>query len=470
VGFVVAYVMISFGATPNPASALPRPLLVGASAALLIQAALWLALRNRERAAIATSAVVLLLLAPWVPVGLAVAGGAWWLAVHLLRRRRGEPSLPFSARHINRILAVFALLFAAVSIASALPLLVGSASTSTVTGSEPDPDDPDIVVILLDGYPRADAAAEMVGADNSPFLAALEDRGFVLADESRSNYTATWATLASMMHGTYLDAIPDLGPPYPSDAAAQYRLLMRAIESAPMLDPLRARGYEIVTIPPPLEGAQLSAADRIISPPQLTALELSLVQRSVGGFIALHLWPNVAFDQHRERTMSSLHLLSEEIDRSSEDPRFVLAHLMSPHPPMVWDAAGGKLAPPACFPECSIYQTPDDAGWAQLPGQLQHLNELVLDSLDALVASEPDATIVVMSDHGMHRPGSSDANVFRSFFAIRSAIPLDVPNDIQPTDVLSLVIDGSANRQPWRGWISAAEEPLTLAPYLGTAP
>jgi hypothetical protein len=168
--------------------------------------------------------------------------------------------------------------------------------------------------------------------------------------------------------------------------------------------------------------------------------------------------------------VASLRLLTEEIDRSVERPRFVLAHVMSPHPPMVWDAAGRELAPPACFPECSIYQTWDDAGWEQLPGQLQHLNALVLESLEALVASKPDATIVVMSDHGMHRPGSSDANVFRSLFAIRSAVPLNVPNDIQPTEVLSLAIGGSPNRQPWRGWISATEEPLTLTPYLGTAP
>ncbi|MGH2383064.1 MAG: hypothetical protein ACRDG7_17830, partial [Candidatus Limnocylindria bacterium] len=258
--------------------------------------------------------------------------------------------------------------------------------------------------------------------------------------------------------------------PYPSDAAEQYRLLMRAIASAPMLDPLRQRGYEVVTIPPPLEGAQLTAADRVISPSQLTALELSLIQRSVGGFIALHLFPDVAFDQHRERTVSSLRLLTEEIDRHSDRPRFLLAHLMSPHPPMVWDAAGGALDPPACFPECAIYGTPDDAGWEQLPGQLHHLNALILDSVDALVASEPSATIVLMSDHGMHRPGSEDANLFRSLFAIRSTVPLDVPSDIQPTQLLSLVIDGSASRQPYRGWISAAEEPLTLTPYLGPAP
>ena len=469
-GFVVAYVMISFGATPNPASALPRPLLVGGLVTILLQTVLWMALRNRQRAALGTSAAVLMLLAPWVPAGLAVAGGAWWLIVHSRRRRSGEPGLPVSVGQVNRILAVFALLFATVSIVSALPLAIGSGSPSTVSAAEIDEEAPDIVVILLDGYPRADAAAEMVGVDNSRFLAALEDRGFRLAERSRSNYTATWATLASMLHGTYLEAIPNLAPPYPSDAAEQYRLLMRAIAAAPMLDPLRRRGYEILTIPPPLEGAQLTAAERVLSPPQLTALELSLIQRSVGGFLALHLWPDVAFDQHRERTVSSLGLLTEEIDRASDRPRFLLAHLMSPHPPMVWDAAGGQLDPPACFPECSIYETPDDAGWERLPGQMQHLNALVLDSVDALVASEPGSTIVLMSDHGMHRPGTEDANVFRSFFAIRSAVPVDVPSDIQPIQVLPLVTDGSTSRQPYRGWISAAEEPLTLSPYLGPAP
>ncbi|MGH2382760.1 MAG: hypothetical protein ACRDG7_16285, partial [Candidatus Limnocylindria bacterium] len=130
VGFVVAYVVISFGATPNPASALPRPLLVGGLATVLLQTVLWAALRNRRHAALATSAAVLVLLAPWVPAGLAAAGGAWWLVVHSRRRRRGDPALPWRLGQINRILAVFAMIFATVSIVSALPLLVGSPSPS----------------------------------------------------------------------------------------------------------------------------------------------------------------------------------------------------------------------------------------------------------------------------------------------------------------------------------------------------
>ena len=50
---------------------------------------------------------------------------------------------------------------------------------------------PDVYYVILDGYTRGDVLGEVYRFDNEPFLSALEERGFVVARESYSNYPAT---------------------------------------------------------------------------------------------------------------------------------------------------------------------------------------------------------------------------------------------------------------------------------------
>ena len=64
---------------------------------------------------------------------------------------------------------------------------------------------PDIYYIIPDSYPRADVLLETFDYDNTPFLNALEERGFHIVDESYSNYPKTQMSLASSMNLDYLD-------------------------------------------------------------------------------------------------------------------------------------------------------------------------------------------------------------------------------------------------------------------------
>ena len=154
---------------------------------------------------------------------------------------------------------------------------------------------------------------------------------------------------------------------------------------------------------------------------------------------------------------------------TDERPRFVLAHIFAPHAPIVWDRAGQPLPPPECFPECSIYSMPTTTG---LAGQISYVGDLVLEALDAMMVRSPDATIALMSDHGMHGPDDPESNLFKTLFAIRSPPgPAYVPDDIQPTEILRAIAGATfGHREPWRGWVSAAEQPLTLTRYGGPPP
>ncbi len=66
---------------------------------------------------------------------------------------------------------------------------------------------PMIFHIVLDGYGRGDTLDELYGLDNSDFIGWLEGHGFFVATKSRSNYTHTVLSLASMLNMEYLDEL-----------------------------------------------------------------------------------------------------------------------------------------------------------------------------------------------------------------------------------------------------------------------
>src|SRR5690606_8600706 len=100
---------------------------------------------------------------------------------------------------------------------------------------------------------------ETFGISNDEFIGELEEFGFSISEEARSNYNKTWPTLASALNGQYLDELVG-DRPIPPDAESQIRWLHALIEEASMLDALRERGYRIRTLPPPFVSAALTSA------------------------------------------------------------------------------------------------------------------------------------------------------------------------------------------------------------------
>jgi hypothetical protein len=63
---------------------------------------------------------------------------------------------------------------------------------------------PDVYYIILDGYARGDVLEELYSFDNSDFIAALQARGFYVAEASQANYPQTAFSLASSLNMAYI--------------------------------------------------------------------------------------------------------------------------------------------------------------------------------------------------------------------------------------------------------------------------
>lgn len=225
-----AYVLNQGLSTEAEIAGLVRPLVVAAFLPIALTLVGWATLRNRWDGGLLATVVLLMAIAPFPAykawqvvgptVGLAISAVALGTllgipAVVALRARRQKKRVPRpSAGALNAYAAILLVVVVMSNTAGHIPRAIAQATTvaPTVDAKPAGRTSRDIVVILLDGYPRADVLERRLGVDNADFLQALRDRGFDVATRSHSNYVFTALTLASMFQMRPIDEIVDLRP------------------------------------------------------------------------------------------------------------------------------------------------------------------------------------------------------------------------------------------------------------------
>jgi hypothetical protein len=275
---------------------------------------------------------------------------------------------------------------------------------------EPRSDGPGIWVVLLDGYARQDTLVDM-GYDNRPFLSELESRGFDVYEDATTNYTATAAVLASALNAATLQELV----PEPADVAGdQYRQMNRVMNASAAHRALADAGYQFVVLRSDVDHVAITG-DVTYGGDGLTSFEIHLLMDSVLIHALQLVAPDWIASEHRRQVTDTL----TRWPAVGGPGRFVLAHVMSPHPPFVFHADGAPRPLPECFPERCSFWTPrlDERAFAAgYVDQVAYLNDRLLEAIDTL---PDDAVIVLMSDHGA-RAGDDRFEHLRTFLAART--------------------------------------------------
>src|SRR4051812_12748535 len=164
-----------------------RSLLIALAAAGVLTALASLLTRNVHKGGLVAS-IVLFALVGWespflVLSALVLIVVLVWLAARITDGRVPWPRATFLLNVISTVFLV-AVVVRLPMTPGAIDQVVrdlhqGAASIANDAGPARVSDDPpDIVLILLDGYPRTDELARLFGFDNEPFLQSLEQRGF----------------------------------------------------------------------------------------------------------------------------------------------------------------------------------------------------------------------------------------------------------------------------------------------------
>jgi hypothetical protein len=440
--FPAVMVVLAWATAGIHPALLLRPLLVAIVASLTVTLILTWAAGDRGRGAILATLVLVALILPderLALVVLALAAAATVAAV----ARRGRPMragviasrVLFGASVILGVALVLRLVGDGVLVRSADEIRADLAGR--VRGSAP-PDAPDIVVLLLDGYP-GERAMRLARADPRPFLDALRDRGFAIDDDSHSNYLFTTLTLSSMLAMTHVGVHPDLGPPW-GQAESDPERLRGAINGGAALDVLAARGYELTSVAPGFDHAELRRVDRFVTLPQPSEFELSLLRLfSVGTWVDMAM-PDLLSALQRQRILSTLETVGDIANESHDGPRFLFAHVPAPHAPWVFDATGG---PRQGQLETFLSDDPSHLGidparaFELSTDQVTFTGERTIDVIDRVLAGiERPTVFVVMSDHGTgigfgaDEPTDSDlAERFSNLMAVRTPDQHDLIGD-----------------------------------------
>ena len=257
---------------------------------------------------------------------------------------------------------------------------------------------PDIYYIVLDAYTRDDTMLDFYKFDNTPFINALESRGFFVARCSQSNYARTFLSLTSSLNLNYLQVI------YPSYLEGKLNELIKHNKFRSITE---EAGYKSVAVKSGFVRTDWDDADVYLSPQRvggpntgrvkgLNDFEAMVFNTTAGLFL---LDANKFFGGHLEKFVNEspkferyqkIEFVLDSLEKvhSIEGPKLVFAHVLIPHEPYIFDKDGNFL--------------PDQEDY--VPGygdQVTYLNKRILSIIDIILAnSNHEPVIILQGDHG----------------------------------------------------------------------
>lgn len=248
---------------------------------------------------------------------------------------------------------------------------------------------PNFYYVILDGYANPETWKERFDYDNAAFIAALSAAGFRTAEDSFANYGITELSLCSSLNMDYLENIANIskGPSDNLSVACWY------LQDNRILRLLSGFGYKYVhlgSVFGPTEWNFL--AQKNMPAGMIDMFSIYMYQMSVPGIMDRVFKWNICTRLYTKSMKNSLSNL--EKTGTIKGPKFVFAHLMLTHPPFVFTAEG-KQRPY----EGLSFDWPNSSKQAYLE-QAKFAEVAVLATLKRIVAIDPDAIIVLQSDHG----------------------------------------------------------------------
>jgi len=314
---------------------------------------------------------------------------------------------------------------------------------------------PDIYYIILDGYAREDVLAETFDYDNEPFLNALRERGFYIADGSQSNYAHTNISLSSSLNMAYHDLHdPDV------DEEERKTYQIPSVSHNLIRRELECLGYFSVAIDSGRDWTTWRDADLFLSAREqgtnklllsrANAFESMLVYNSAGLIVldasaiisdTLRAYIDNPQREHQDNVLFALNVLGDSVPMLTS-PKIVYAHIISPHRPFFFDPDGEIISVSGPFTLRDLNEGGDKTLEREsYLNQVAGINDKVLDMVTAIQEnSETPPIIIIHADHGT-------GDTLKDHMSILMALYL--PNDwdahlyetISPVNIFRLIFN-----------------------------
>lgn len=279
---------------------------------------------------------------------------------------------------------------------------------------------PDIYFLVPDCYPSSSYQKEILAIDNNSFDDSLRNLGFLVLNQSKSNYNRTAFSMLSTLDMSYQKITHISQAPGPRE----YMYALKRISNARLLQYLKAVNYQFVN---------LSIFDLADTKALRKQKFLSTAPREM--FLGLTFWNYFSRDIYytwfrkkqnykyelNKKTYEPLrqynHQIIDTLQKSNflsnKQPAFIYAHLNLPHFPYFYDAKG------KAYPSDSIYGEDMIVNKSRFAGYIRYTNNQLLKIINSIKKkTDNKAIIILQSDHGLSdiRP-SRKHDAFRNYSA-----------------------------------------------------
>jgi hypothetical protein len=312
--------------------------------------------------------------------------------------------------------------------------------------------DRDVYVIVLDAFGRPDVLRQKYDLDLSGLVEALRSRGFEVPPRSRANYAQTFLAVPSMLNLSYLDEFAQAVGPSSSDR----RPLKYLIEHNALMTLARRAGFHVVAV-----GSDYTATETFpdahvcVCPiPTPHELDYTALTRTPLADLVRNSWIAAGRRQHVATAFDAIEQASHRPGR-----KLVFAHIISPHPPFVFDARGEPRTPPGRMPfihgewiRRTARAMPEfTAEYVQgYREQAKYIGDRVVQLADALLAVPgPKPAIMIVGDHGpaldldLHDPERTDLwerlSIFSAYHLPGEGAVVVEP-DLSPVNGMRLIV------------------------------
>ncbi len=311
---------------------------------------------------------------------------------------------------------------------------------------------PDIYLIILDMHTSDHALRELTGYDDSAFSKALRDRGFYIAECSRSNYPTTQYSLTSELNLDYLQNLSD---------ATDLNILYQYMQSSRLQRTLNMAGYHVYAFETGYSYTELKNADKLFTPvssaadlltyPGVTPFESLILQVSGGKILyetrdqlsqKMQYLIDAPYVEYRDRILYQLETLPAI--HQEDGPRFVFAHILAPHSPFVFDRNGEFVPRRTPF---SLNSDPEGYDFYEFGDayyeELLYLHARLIDVIDQILTeSETPPVIIINGDHGIPRAAGRGAQfeIFNALY-LGAANSSDLYSTISPVNTFRVVLN-----------------------------
>ena len=248
---------------------------------------------------------------------------------------------------------------------------------------------PDIYYIVLDGYASSNTLKEIYDYDNGGFTESLKEKGFYEADKSVSNYHTTYLSLASSLNMEYINYLSDIVGMESKDQTLVYGM----IKNNKVAHFLKSRGYKFIHFSSgwgPTNYNEYSDLNIGVSYLKRNEFQMFLVRTTVIDVFEKQFIKDI----DRNRILNTFNSMGEVY--KVEGKKFVFAHIVSPHPPYLFDRDGNSV------PETDT----GFSGWGLKQkeyylNQLFFINKKIEILIDEILSnSEVPPIIILQADHG----------------------------------------------------------------------